>query len=265
MLLTIDIGNTNITLGVFALQKGKSVPGPVRIWRLETDKSKTADEYGIKLLDMFHYAGTHLVRAEDITHVAAASVVPSLETVFTEVVGKYFGKKAFWVSWKNRKAVRVHYGDPKEVGADRLANVAAAFAAYKKPAIVIDFGTATTFDCVNNKGEYIGGVIAPGPNIAAEALAKRTAKLPMISIIRPSKVIGNSTVECIQSGIYYGYVGLIKEILGRVKRAMKGSPVVIATGGLADLIVSDIKEVKSVVPELTLEGIRIIWEKNRPR
>jgi type III pantothenate kinase len=263
MLLTIDIGNTNITLGVFALQKKKSVPGPIRIWRLETDKSKTSDEYGIKLLDMFHYAGTHLVRAEDITHVAAAGVVPSLESVFNEVVGKYFGRKTFWVSSKNKKAVKVHYGDPMEVGADRLANVAAAFNMFRKPAIVIDFGTATTFDCVNNKGEYIGGVIAPGPNIAAEALAKRTAKLPMINIVKPSKVIGNSTVECIQSGIYHGYVGLIKEILAQVRRVMKGSPVVIATGGLAGLIVSDIKEVKRVVPELTLEGIRIIWEKNR--
>ena len=260
MLLTIDIGNTNITLGVFKIRSGKSVACPVKIWRLATNKHKTADEYGIKMRDLFHY---EKMDSEAIEVVAVASVVPDLDSVFRHVVSKYFNKKAFFVSCDNPKSVKVHYGNPHEAGADRLANAAAAFELFKKPAVVIDFGTATTFDCINAKGEYIGGVITPGPMIAAEALSKKTSKLPMVDIVKPARVIGRSTIQCIQSGIYYGYIGLIREILKKVLKEMGGKPLVIATGGLAGLISREIKEVKKDVPELTLEGIRIIWERNK--
>lgn len=260
MLLTIDIGNTNITLGVFRTRGGAAVPKPFKIWRLETNKNKTADEYGIKILDLFHYDG---LEAQDVTAVAVASVVPSLDASVRQMVRKYFGAEAFFATYEKKMPVKVHYGDASEVGADRLANAAAAFRIFKKPVIVIDFGTATTFDCINSKGEYIGGVIAPGPKIAAEALAKRTAKLPMVDIVKPVRVIGRSTIACIQSGVFFGYVGLIREILKLVKKEMGGKPVVAATGGLAGVIIREIKEIKHEIPELTLEGIRIIWENNR--
>ncbi|MFH1367734.1 MAG: type III pantothenate kinase [Elusimicrobiota bacterium] len=260
MLLTIDIGNTNITLGVFRLKNGKAVQKPFKIWRLETNKNKTADEYGIKILDLFHYDG---LDAKDVDAVAIASVVPDLDGSFKQMVRKYFKSKAFFATYDKKMPVKVHYGDISEMGADRLANAAAAYRMYKKAVIVIDFGTATTFDCINAKGEYIGGVIAPGPRIAAEALAKKTAKLPMVDIVKPARVIGRSTIACIQSGVYFGYVGLIREILKLVKRDMRGNPVVVATGGLSGTIIKEIKEIKREIPELTLEGIRIIWDNNR--
>jgi type III pantothenate kinase len=158
--------------------------------------------------------------------------------------------------------IDILYENPQEVGADRIANAVAAYASFGGPVIVLDFGTATTFDCVSRKGEYIGGVIAPGPGISADSLAKYTSKLPRVEIAKPQKAIGKTTIGGIQSGLYYGYIGLIKEILKRVKSEMNGSPEVIATGGLAGLIAPELKEVKAVIPELTLEGIRIIWEKN---
>ena len=158
--------------------------------------------------------------------------------------------------------IDIHYENPEEVGADRIANAVAAYAFYGGPVIVLDFGTATTFDCVSRKGEYLGGVIAPGPGISADSLSKYTSKLPRVEIAKPEKAIGKSTIGGIRSGLYYGYIGLIKEILKRVKSEMNGKPVVIATGGLAGLIAPELKEVKTVVPELTLEGIRIIWGKN---
>jgi len=258
MLLAIDIGNTNITVGIFKIEGGRTQAGPLKIWRLATDKTKTGDEYGTKILDLFHYA---LIEYADIKAVAVASVVPALNFSFEEMSRIYFRRKAFFVSVREKLPISILYDNPEEVGADRIANAVAAIAMFGAPAIVIDFGTATTFDCINKKGEYIGGVIVPGPMIAAESLAKRTAKLPMIDIIRPPKVIGRSTIQSMQSGIYFGYVGLIREILRKVKNEMHSSPQVIATGGLAHLITTEIKEVKAIVNELTLEGIRIIWEK----
>ena len=260
MLLAIDIGNTNITLGVFKYESNRPVKGPVKVWRLSTDKSKTADEFGSKILDFFHYS---MLESNDIKAVAVANVVPALNAVFEEVSVKYFGQKPFYVSGDKQDVVQNLYEDPGEVGADRIANAAAAYAFFGGPAIVIDFGTATTFDCIGKNGSYIGGVIVPGPMLGAEALAEKTAKLPKVEIVKPQKVIGKNTVTSMQSGLYYGYTSLIRGILDGIKKEMKGAPVIIATGGLAGKIIKELKEVKAVIPELTLEGIRIIYLKSK--
>jgi type III pantothenate kinase len=258
MLLTIDIGNTNITLGVFKYAQGKPVKGPANIWRLHTNVKMTEDEYGTKILDLLQYA---FIETAGIKAVAVASVVPALNRTFEEMTLKYFKQAAFFVGREALPKIDVLYENPEEVGADRIANAVAAYAYYGGPVIVLDFGTATTFDCISKKGVYLGGAIAPGPGISAEALAKFTSKLPRVEMKKPEKAIGKSTIRAMQSGLYYGYIGLIKEILQRTKKEIVGTPVVIATGGLAGLIVPEIKEVKAIVPELTLEGIRIIWEK----
>lgn len=258
MLLAIDIGNTNVTLGIFKYESGKPVKKPVKTWRLSTNTAHTDDEYGTKILDLFHYS---LLETVDIKGVAIANVVPGLTPVFDDMVRKYFNRKAFFVDAGERSPIPILYDNPKEVGADRIANAVAAYAFYGGPAVVIDFGTATTFDCINRKGEYIGGIIAPGPAISAEALVRRTAKLPRVDIEPPARAIGKSTIQGIQSGLYYGYIGLVKEILRRIKHEMIGSPRLIATGGLARLIVKDVREVREVSPDLTLEGIRILWER----
>jgi type III pantothenate kinase len=260
MLLAMDVGNTNITLGVFEIESGKAKPGPVNIWRLATNLSSTSDEYGTKILDFFHYS---MIDLEDIKAVAVASVVPVLDGAIEELSLKYFKKRPFFVKAESQKYLKVLNDNPSEIGADRVANAAAAIEFFKTPCVVIDFGTATTFDCINKKGEYMGGVIIPGPRIAAEALSRRTAKLPRVDIKKTDKVICKSTVQSIQSGLYYGYVGMIKELLRKVVSEIGGKPVIIATGGLADIVLNDIREVEKVVPELTLEGIRIIWEKGK--
>lgn len=261
MLLAIDIGNTNITIGVFKYEGRTALRKPVHTWRLSTSKTRTEDEYGTQILDLFQHAR---LESDDIKGIALASVVPSLNHTFKHLVKKYFRQQPLFIDHvTSKKVLDVLALNPNEVGADRIANAAAAGTLYGGPAIVIDFGTATTFDCIDKRGNYIGGVITPGPNIAAESLAKFTAKLPRVAMVKPARVLGKTTVEGIQSGLYYGYIGLIKEILKRVSKEMGGSPKVIATGGLASLIIADMKEVKDVVPELTLEGIRIIWEKHR--
>jgi len=260
MLLAIDIGNTNITLGIFKMENAKVLKTPVKTWRLSTDKTRTPDEYGTNILDLFHYA---MIDSTEVKAVAVANVVPVLRNTFEEMSKKYFKQKAFFVGEAAKLPIDVLYENPKEVGADRIANAVAAVEFFGYPAVVIDFGTATTFDCINNKGQYIGGVIIPGPVISAESLVKRTAKLPMVEIVKPAKTIGNSTVSSIQSGIYHGYVGQIKELLKKIKYELKGNVKVIATGGLASLVMSEIIEANVVVPELTLEGIRIVREKSR--
>jgi type III pantothenate kinase len=258
MLLAIDIGNTNITLGLFKGEVAHAPRGPFKVWRLSTNPAKTADEYGSKILDLFHYA---LIESAAVRGVAVASVVPALDPVFEELSSKYFKRKAFFVTCAATGGITLQYDPPSEVGADRIADAAAAYALYGGPTIIIDFGTATTFDCVTKKGEYLGGVIAPGPKISAESLVRRTAKLPRVEMRKPQQAIAKSTVSSIQAGLYFGYIGLIKEVLRRLRKEMHGNPLVIATGGLAHLIVPEIKEVRYILPDLTLEGIRIIWEK----
>jgi type III pantothenate kinase len=194
--------------------------------------------------------------------VAAASVVPALNGVFEELVLKYFGKKVFFINHINNGGLVFKTSNPKESGADRIADCVAAYSLYGGGCIVIDFGTATTFDCIDSKGRYLGGAIAPGPAISAQSLSLKTAQLPQVEMKKPSKAIGSNTVECIQSGLFFGYVGLIKELIARIKKEMKVNHI-IATGGLAGLMSGEIKEIKEVSPDLTLEGIRIIWEKSR--
>jgi len=255
MLLTIDIGNTNITLGVFKIKSGKALKGPLKIWRLSTDRNTTSDEYALRILDLFKYS---LIEYKYVKAVAIASVVPYLDEVFEEISEKAFAKKPFFVEATKQSYLKLSYDNPKEIGADRIADAVAAYEFYGGPIIVIDFGTATTFDCISGKKEYLGGAIFPGIRVSAESLARKTAKLPLVEIKKTNKIIGKSTISGIQSGLYFGYVGLVKELIEGINKEMP-NPKVIATGGLAPLITKDIKAVKAIVPELTLEGIRIIW------
>ena len=260
MFLAIDIGNTNITLGLFKFDNQKVEEKPFQIWRIATSKKKTADEYAIKILDIFYYSKIDITK-QQIKAIAIASVVPSLDNIFTDLAKRYFKKDVFFVNSKHCANLKFLYNNPQEVGADRIADAVAVYEKYKTAAIVIDFGTATTFDCVDKNGAYLGGVITAGPQISAEALTQKTAKLPQVNINMPAKIIGRTTVECIQSGLYYGYIGLVKEILHRIKNEMMTNNIkVIATGGLSYLMVKEMEEIDDVVCELTLEGIKIIWE-----
>lgn len=258
MFLAIDIGNTNITIGLFEMEDGKVLPQPEQVWRMSTLKGQTEDEYATMLMDMFYYSGFD---AKKVKHIAIASVVPALNRVFEELVKKYFNKKSFFINYKNSGGLKFGAGNPKEAGADRIADAVAAFTLYGGGCIIIDFGTATTFDCVDLKGRYLGGAIAPGPILSAHSLSLRTAQLPQVEMVKPSNAIGKTTIECLQSGLYFGYVGLIKEIIKRIKKEMRVNKI-IATGGLSDLMIPEIKDINVNAPDLTLEGIRIIWEKS---
>ncbi|MBQ3835263.1 MAG: type III pantothenate kinase [Elusimicrobia bacterium] len=263
MFLAIDIGNTNITLGLFKINNNVIDDKPFQIWRIATSKKKTADEYAIKILDIFYYSKIDITK-EQIQSVAIASVVPSLDNVFADLTKRYFKKDALFISSKNSGGLKFQYSNPEEVGADRIADAVAAYERYKSAAIVIDFGTATTFDCIDKNGCYLGGVITAGPLISAEALTQKTAKLPQVNLSMPAKIIGRTTVEGIQSGLYYGYIGLVKEILHRIKNEMNEDKIkVIATGGLSYLMVKEMEDIEEVIPELTLEGIKLIASKQK--
>jgi type III pantothenate kinase len=256
MLIVFDIGNTNITIGLF---DKTTATEPLKVWRLLTLKGRTADEYGVFIINIFNQS---FINIQDIKAVAIASVVPSLNSVFETLSKQLIGKKAFFINYKNSGGLKIKLQNPQELGADRIANAAAAFSIFGGGCIVIDFGTATTFDCIDLKGRYIGGAIALGPNLAAQALSLRTAQLPLVEMKKPQKAIGSSTVECIQAGLYYGYIGLIKEILTRTKKEMKVRHI-IATGGLAQIMSDAIEEIEEVHPNLTLQGIKIVWEKSK--
>jgi type III pantothenate kinase len=258
MFLALDIGNTNITAGLFAIKDEKVLPEPLKVWRISTVKEQTSNKYAMLFMNMFFYAGFD---AKKISNFAVASVVPSLNAVFEEFIKKYFGKKIFFVNQKNCGDLVFALGNSKEAGADRIANVVAAYSVYSDSCIVIDFGTATTFDCVSSEGIYIGGAIAPGLAISAQLLNLKTEQLPRIEIKKPLKSIGLTTVECMQSGLYFGYIGLVKELIVRIKSEIEVKHV-IATGGLAGLVFDEIKEIEIILPYLTLMGIRIIWGKS---
>ncbi|WP_413853986.1 type III pantothenate kinase [Candidatus Ruminimicrobium bovinum] len=265
MFLAIDIGNTNITFGLFKFNGKNLSDKPLQIWAVATSKKKTADEYAIKILDILYYSNIDL-KKQKIKNIAIASVVPSLDTVFANLTKKYFNIEAFFVNSKNSGGLKYKYANPDEIGADRIADAVAVYKKYKTASIVIDFGTATTFDCIDKKGWYLGGVITAGPLISAEALSNRTAKLPLVNISMPPNPIGTTTVEGMQSGLYYGYIGLVKEILSRLKKQMKDKNIkIIATGGLSCLIAREIKEIETIIPELTINGIKFIWEKERKK
>ncbi len=253
MLLVIDVGNSNIVYGLF---EGKVLKHQFRV---ETGRSRTADEYRVVLHQLL---AMNDVAPGQITAAALASVVPSLTEQMAELVRRGFGTEPLVVGPGIRTGMAILYENPREVGADRIVNAVAAFERAKGPVIVVDFGTATTFDCVTPKGEYLGGVIAPGIQISADALFARAAKLPRVEIAKPPHVIGRNTIHSIQSGIVYGYVGLVDGVVGRLREELDHDAVVIATGGLARLIAPLSTTIAEAVDELTLEGLRLIHERN---
>jgi type III pantothenate kinase len=253
MLLVIDVGNSNIVYGLF---EGSTLRHQFRV---ETGRGRTADEYRVVLHQLLAMNG---VVPQQITAAALASVVPSLTEPMAELVRRTFGTEPLVVGPGIRTGMAILYENPREVGADRIVNAVAAFERARGPVIVVDFGTATTFDCVTPKGEYLGGVIAPGVQISADALFARAAKLPRVEIAKPPHVIGRNTIHSIQSGIVYGYVGLVDGVVGRLREELAHAAMVIATGGLAQLIAPLSTTISEAVDELTLEGLRLIYERN---
>ncbi|MBC7364091.1 MAG: type III pantothenate kinase [Candidatus Aminicenantes bacterium] len=254
MLITFDIGNTTTGVGVF---QGKKI---LASWKIKSDRKKTADEFGIILSSLMSHAG---LKGEKIRGAIISSVVPPLTPIFQQACEKFFGQKPLVVGPGLKTGISILYENPAEVGSDRIVGAVAAFEKYGGPTLVVDFGTATTFDAISEKGEYLGGAIAPGVLISAEALYLKTAKLPRIEVRKPKTAIGRSTVTSMQSGLYFGYVGLVNNIISEMSRELKAKPKVIATGGLAEMVVDDIKSIEAVEPHLVLEGLRIIYEKNR--
>ncbi len=260
MLLAFDVGNTNIVMGVY---DGRRL---VQYWRMETNHTKSADEYGMFLRQLFDNEG---LRMDDIDDVIIATVVPSISYTLQHLSQKYFHRRAIIVGPGIRTGLIVKYDNPKTLGADRIVNSVAASEKYPGPLIVIDFGTATTFCAISDKKEYLGGVIVPGIKISSDALFERTARLPKVEIDRPEHVICRNTVECIQSGVVYGNIGITEYIVRRMKREIRDyigedKPVtVVATGGLSSLISSGTDCIDHVDKMLTLTGLQIIYEKNK--
>lgn len=249
MLLAIDLGNTNTVFGVYDVSDKL-----IKHWRLSTQKERTVDEYGILLRNLF---ALEQIDAHSIRRIVIASVVPPLDAVLHEMATTYFSVEPVFVTPENA-GISVLYENPREVGADRIVNAVAVLSKYGKPAIVVDFGTATTFDAITAAGEYRGGVIAPGIGISAEALFERAAKLPRIEIQKPDRVIGSSTVGSMQSGLFYGYVGLVDGIIARMKKELGPSTRVIGTGGQAALISQGTELIETVDPNLTLDGLQLV-------
>lgn len=254
MLLTLDIGNTNVTAGVF---DGDTLAAS---WRLATDAHRLTDEYALQLRDLLPMKG---VRVEDVREVAICSVVPQLTSVFDEVARVLFGAEALVVGTGTRTGVRILYDNPRDVGADRIVDAAAAYHLYGGPAIVVDFGTATVFDAISADGSYLGGSIVAGLNIAAEALYQQTSQLRRIEMVAPPTAIGKNTVHAMQSGFVFGYAGLVDVIVGRFKGEMEApNATVVATGGLAQVIADEASAIDVVNQELTLHGLRHIFALN---
>jgi type III pantothenate kinase len=253
MLLAIDIGNSNVVLGVFDGERLRAS------WRIGTKASITADEYAMIMKDLFGFAG---IEFKQIDGVIISSVVPPLLPVMSEMCRKYFKLEPLVVTSETRTGITLKYDNPREIGADRIVNAAAAYKLFGGPLIIVDFGTATTFCAVTKNGEYLGGAITPGVKISAEALYQRAAKLPRVELVRPRTVIGRDTVSAMQAGILFGYAGLVDGIVERMKKELGADAVVIATGGLAELVAPETKTINEVRPDLTLQGLRLLYEGN---
>jgi type III pantothenate kinase len=253
MLLVIDVGNTNTVLGLY------DDDDLVHDWRLRTVVDHTVDEYGMLIYNLYKNSK---VSPRAIKAIIISCVVPPMLHILEPLCKKYFNIKPMIVGPGIKTGMPIYYDNPREVGADRIVNAVAAFERYKGDIIVVDFGTATTFDYVSAKGEYMGGCICPGIMISSEALFQKAAKLPRIEIIRPKTVIGKDTVSSMQAGILYGYASLVDGLVERIKGEVKSDPKVIATGGLAKIIASETKSIHVVDDMLTLEGLRIIYKRN---
>lgn len=254
MLLAIDVGNTNTVLGVYDQER------LVAHWRLTTERSRTVDEYGMQFRNLFTLAGLDFA---EIHAVAISSVVPPLNYTLEKVAQVYLKHTPMFVDHTSDTGMTIRYVPASDVGADRIVNSVAAIARYGTPCIVVDFGTATTFDAVSAESEYIGGVITPGIQISAEALFQRASRLYRVEIRRPDQIIGQTTSSSMQAGLYYGYIGLVDGILKRIIIELGGQPRVIATGGMAKLIGRGSEYIEAIDDHLTLEGLRLIYERNR--
>jgi type III pantothenate kinase len=254
MILVVDVGNTNIVLGLY---EGKQL---LHHWRMSTNRQTTADEYGMMMYNLFQHAQLSM---EQVEGVIISSVVPPLMFVLENLCLKYIKKAPLVVGPGVKTGLNIRYENPKEVGADRIVNAVAAIELYGSPCIVVDFGTATTFDYIDENGQYIGGAVAPGIGISTEALYQRAAKLPRIELVKPKSVVGRNTVASMQAGIIYGFAGQVDGIVDRIKEEFQVEPKVVATGGLAELISSESRTIELVNPLLTLQGLQIIYERNQ--
>lgn len=257
MILVVDVGNTNIVLGVYNKTNLEAC------WRLSTESRRTADEYGINVMQLFHNEN---INPKNVTGVIISSVVPNIMRSLEEMIRRYFNLTPLIVGPGIKTGVNIKYDNPKEVGADRIVNAVSAYGKYKKALIIIDFGTATTFCAIKENGDYLGGTIMPGITISSEALFERAAKLPRIELIKPESVICKNTISSMQAGIIYGYIGsvdyIVEKMIDEMVELGEDRPLVVATGGLATLISSESKYIDEVVPNLTLEGLRLIYNKN---
>lgn len=254
MLLAIDVGNTTVTLGVF---QGEDLRAT---WRFATDVGRFADEYGVLMLNLLDHEG---ISDNEIDEAVMACVVPDLEPVFQNICSRYFGVKALVVSAGIKTGLRILYDSPRDVGADRVADAVAAIHRYGAPLIVVDLGTATVFDAIDKNGDYLGGALAPGLGIASEALFQRAARLYRVELSRPSDAIGRNTIAAMQSGILFGYVGLVEGVVRRMKLELDEGVTVIGTGGYAQTIANETDVIDKVDADLTLDGLRLIHERNR--
>ncbi|GAF66495.1 pantothenate kinase [Bacillus sp. TS-2] len=254
MILVMDIGNSNIGIGLYEGDQLKYH------WRIATVRQKTEDEYAVTLRSLFSQES---LTYNDIKGIIIASVVPPIMFTIQQMCVKYFRQNPFIIGPGMKTGLNIKYDNPKEVGADRIVNAVAGIHYYGAPIIIVDFGTATTYCYVNEKSQYMGGAIAPGITISTEALYTKAAKLPRIEIAKPNKVLGSNTIEAMQSGIFYGYVGQVDGVVKRIKKQANGKPTVIATGGLADLIAKESEEIDIVDRYLTLKGLYLIYKKNQ--